>query len=465
MLIRGGRLVTASAEYRADVLVRNGKIAAIGENLSAEGEELVDASGLLVLPGAIDGHTHLATQSGAAMSSDDYFTGTRAAACGGTTTVFDFLLQERGEAMTDTVKRRDALAAPDAAVDYAFHIGVSDVSTDALLDSMNDATEQGFTSYKVYMVYDFGVDDAAFYRVLERAGRIGALIGVHAENRAALDANVRRLLAEGKTEAWWHYVSRDEKVAGEATERAIRLAEMAGAPLYIAHVSDERSVAAIRRARLEGLPVFAETCPQYLRFTNEVYRRERGRDFVCSPPMKGEASRKAIWDGVRDGVVDVIATDHCPFTQAQKDWGVRLPDGAPGSFATIPNGCAGVEQMYPYMLSQANQGRLPMTQVVRLCASNPARLYGIDDRKGDLRVGLDADVVLYDPSRKVTIHNADMHSACDHIIWEGAVLQGYPVATYSRGRLVFSEGRFVGERGYGKLLRCKKLGFDSPVLC
>ena len=455
-LVRGGTLVSAEAQYQADLRIRNGRIAEIGELLPLEGAQEIDAKGLLVLPGAIDAHTHLATQSGAAMSSDDYFTGTRAAACGGTTTVFDFLLQEPGEPLPETVRRRDALAAPDAAVDYAFHIGVSDVSTPELLDSMNDAVEQGFTSYKMYMVYAFGMDDPAFYRTLQRAGELGALIGVHAENRAVLEARVAQLLAEGKTEPWWHYISRCEQVAGEATERAIRLAEMANAPLYIAHLSDDRSMAAVMRARAEGLRVYAETCPQYLHFTNEVYHRERAQDFVCSPPMKGEASRAAIWDGIRRGAIDFIATDHCPFTQAEKDWGIRKPDGTPGNFTTIPNGCAGIEQMYPYMLSEANRGRLPITKVVKLCAENPAKLFGIGDRKGALRPGMDADFVLYDPHMEKTIHNAEMHGNTDHCIWEGVKLQGYPVATYSRGKLVYQTGRFVGERGYGRLLRCQR---------
>ena len=465
LLIKNGTIVTAESTFKADIAIKDGKILSVGQGLKPlKGTEVVDAKGKLVLPGAIDGHTHLAMPFGGTISSDDYYTGTRSAACGGTTTVFDFVLQAKGENMLDAVKRRDALAAPDAAVDYSFHVGVCDVATPDLLDSMEDAVKYGIPSFKVFMVYDFGVDDGSFYQVLQKAAKIGALVGVHAENRDVNNVLVKQYLAEGKTDAWWHYMAKNEEVEGEADVRAINLAKMAGTSLYIVHLADKQGVDAVIKARDEGYPIFAETCPQYLYFTKEVYKRERGRDFVCSPPMKGKESQDAIWEAIKSGDIATIATDHCPFTQAEKDWGITKKDGTPGNFTTIPNGCAGIENMYPYILSEANKGRISFSKAVELCATNPAKLFGCDHLKGALTPGLDADIVIYDPKKNVTIKNSEMHGNLDHTIWEGASIKGYPVATYSRGKLVYKDGEFVGQKGYGKLVKCKQIKLKGPEL-
>lgn len=259
-------------------------------------------------------------------------------------------------------------------------------------------------------------------------------------------------------------MSKNELVEGEADTRAVNLAKMAGAPLYIVHLADEMGMKAVTEARIEGYPIFAETCPQYLHFTSEVYKRERGRDFVCSPPMKDQASQDAIWKGIANGNISTIATDHCPFKKAEKDWGITKKDGTPGNFTTIPNGCAGVENMYPYVLSQANAGRISFSKAVELCSTNPSKLFGLDDQKGAIRAGLDADIVIYDPEKEFTVTNEAMHGDTDHTIWEGLELKGYPEATYSRGRLVFKDGEFLGKRGDGKLVKCHKLHFDGPSL-
>ncbi len=465
LLIKNGTLVTANSTFKADIAVKDGKIQAVGQGIKPlKDTEVVDAKGKMVLPGAIDGHTHLAMPFGGTISSDDYYTGTRSAACGGTTTVFDFVLQGKGETMLDAVKRRDAIAAPDAAVDYSFHVGVCDVTTPELLDSMEEAVKFGIPSFKVFMVYDFGVDDGSFYQVLQKAAKIGALVGVHAENRDVNNILVKQYLAEGKTDAWWHYMSKNEDVEGEADVRAINLAKMAGTSLYIVHLADKQGVEAVIQARDEGYPIFAETCPQYLHFTKEVYKRERGRDFVCSPPMKGKESQDAIWAAIQSGDIATIATDHCPFTQAEKDWGIVKKDGTPGNFTTIPNGCAGIENMYPYILSEANKGRISFSKAIELCATNPAKLFGLDHVKGALQPGLDADIVIYDPKKNVTIKNSEMHGNLDHTIWEGAAIKGYPIATYSRGKLVYKDGEFLGNKGDGKLIKCKPIKLTGPNL-
>lgn len=445
LIIKNGTVVTATEMFKADVAVKDGKIVAIGTDLPTDGcSNVVDAAGKLVLPGAIDAHTHLAMPFGGTISADGYFAGTRAAACGGTTTVFDYVLQDFNENMVDSVKRRDALCAPEAAVDYAFHVGVKDVHGD-LLDSMKEAVDYGVPSFKVFMVYDFGVKDGVFYEVLAKSKEIGALINVHAENNEMVNTLTEKYISEGKGSAWYHYMSRPEFVEAEADSRAIAWAKSLDAPLYIVHLANAAGVDYVTQAKAEGYQIYAETCPQYLEFTSDVYKREDGRNFVCSPPMKGQESQDALWAAIKRGDIDTIATDHCPFQQSEKDWGKD-------DFRKIPNGCAGIENMYPYMLGKANEGVIPFTKAVELCSTNPARIFGCKD-KGSLAVGKDADIVIYDPEKDFTISQKNMHSDCDHTIWEGVKVHGYPVQTYSRGRLVYDNGEFKGEAGWGKFVK------------
>lgn len=444
-IIKNGTIVNSKETYQGDILIKDGKIAAIGKNLPVEaGTEIIDAAGKLVLPGAIDVHTHLAMPFGGTLSADGYFAGTRAAACGGTTTVFDFALQDFKENMVDTVKRRDALCAPEAAVDYAFHVGVKDVSDD-LLDSMEEAVKFGVPSFKVFMVYDFGVSDGVFYQVLEKAKACGGMISVHAENKEISNMLIQRFLSEGKTGPWYHYLSRPEFVEAEADSRAIEWAKSLNAPLYIVHLANKDGVAAVTKAKEEGYQIYAETCPHYLHFTKEVYKREDGRNFVCSPPIKGQESQEALWEAIKRGDIDTIATDHCPFQSYEKDWGKD-------DFTKIPNGCAAIENMYPYMLSAANTGKITFQKAVELCCENPAKLFGCRE-KGFLLPGKDADIVIYDPEKNFTITCENMHSDYDHTIWEGVELKGYPIKTFSRGRIVFDNGEFVGEAGWGKFIK------------
>lgn len=304
--------------------------------------------------------------------------------------------------------------------------------------------------FGIMMVYDFGVTDGVFYKVLEKAKSCGAMISVHAENKQLIDVLTERYLSEGKTSAWYHYMSRPEFVEGEADIRAIQLAKSLDSKLYIVHLANKEGVQAVERARNEGYQIYAETCPQYLEFTSEVYKRADGRNFVCSPPMKGEESRLALWEAIKKGLITTIATDHCPFQSYEKDWGKD-------DFTKIPNGCAGIENMYPYMLSAANEGKITFNKAVELCSYNPAKIFGCD-AKGAIEVGKDADIVIYDPTKDFTITNDKMHSDCDHTIWEGIKVKGYPGATYSRGKLVFKDGEFLGERGWGKFIKRSSSG-------
>ena len=446
LIIKNGTIVNAYGSYKADIGIKDGKIRLIAENMEDKDcGNVVDAKGKLVLPGAIDAHTHLAMPFGGTVSADDYFAGTRAAACGGTTMVFDFAMQDFNEKMTDTVIRRDALCAPDAVVDYSFHVAIKDVDN-GLIDGIEECVKIGIPSFKVFMVYDFGVSDGVFFRVLQKAKEAGALIEVHAENNELVNTLTKQYLAEGKTGAWYHYMSRPEFVEGEADMRAIEWAKATGAPLYIVHLANKQGVEAVTKAKDEGYEIYAETCPQYLEFTSEVYKREDGRNFVCSPPMKGIESQEALWEAIKRGDIDTVATDHCPFQSSEKDWGKD-------DFTKIPNGCAGIENMYPYMLSAANTGKISFEKAVELCCANPAKIFGCRS-KGEISVGKDADIVVYDPEKDFTITNDSMHSDCDHTIWEGVKLHGYPIRTYSRGKLVYKDGEFLGEKGWGKLVRC-----------
>ncbi len=444
LIIKNGTLVTASGMFKADLGVTGEKITAIGSDLNDNNAKKIDVAGKLVLPGAIDGHTHLASESGALISSDDYYTGTVSAACGGTTTVIDYAMQNVGEPMQKTLNRRQLVADPDAVVDYSFHIGVQDVREN-LLDSMAEAVKAGVPTFKVYMVYDFGVPDGVFYQLIEQSKKIGARINVHAENKEMIRYFTSKFLAEGKTDAWHHYLSRPEFVEGEADSRAITWAKNLNASLYIVHLANKYGVEYVSQAKQEGYEIYAETCPQYLEFTCDVFKRPDGRNFVCSPPMKDLESQNSLWAAIRRGDIDTIATDHCPFLRTEKDLGKN-------DFSRIPNGCGGIENMYPYMLSAANTGKITWEKAVELCSTNPACIFGCK-QKGSLVIGKDADIVIYDPKKEFVIHQNNMHSACDYTIWEGVKLLGYPVQTYCRGTLVFDKGNFVGTRGFGRFVK------------
>ncbi|HBE77380.1 MAG TPA: dihydropyrimidinase [Firmicutes bacterium] len=448
LIIKNGTIITASESYLADLAIRGGKIVTIGQGLEHPGAETVDALGKYVLPGAIDAHVHLETPVGAAVSADTYETGTLAAACGGVTTVFDFAVQGKGQGLVEAVEERVKIFKPQACVDFAFHTAITDL-TPAVLAEFEKSVTYGVPSFKLYMVYkDLMVDDGVLADALEKSKESGALIAVHAENPALIERRTQRLLAAGKTSAWYHYESRPEFVEAEAIKRAIHLAKAFNAPLYIVHLACKEGLAEVTKARDEGYKIYAETCPQYLNFTNEVYQRKDGRNFVCSPPIKGQESQDALWDGIRRGDIQTVATDHCPFQSFEKDWGKD-------DFTKIPNGCMGIENLYPYMLGAANRGKLSFNKAVEICATNPAKIFGCAPEKGTIAVGSDADIVIYDPAKKVTISQQNMHSAVDYTIWEGVTLTGYPVLTFSRGQLVYKEGQFVGQPGWGKFVKCR----------
>lgn len=448
LLIKGGTVVTATESFPADVAVDGGKIVAIGRDLAVNAEKVVDATGKLVLPGALDAHTHMAMPFGGTVSADSYLAGTRAAVCGGVTTIFDYPVQHKGETILGLIGSKKEVLEKEACCDYAFHCCITDLNGGEILDEIEQAVEEGITSFKCFLVYKkegMMVDDGMLARLLLRAKELGAMINVHAENPDLIDLRTEQYLKEGKTSAWYHYMSRPEFVEAEADKRVVYWASHLDTPVYIVHMADKEGLEACIKAKSEGHDILVETCPQYLEFTCDVYKREDGRNFVCSPPMKGQESQDALWTAIKSGMIDTVATDHCPFQSYEKDWGKD-------DFTKIPNGCAGVENLYPYMLDAANSGKITFERAVELCSTNVAKIFGCDN-KGAIAVGKDADIVIYDKDKDFTISVSNMHSDYDHTIWEGKKLHGYPVQTYLRGKLVYDNGDFVGTPGMGDYVK------------
>ncbi len=452
LLIAGGTVVTATRTVRADVLVRDGRIAAVGADLAENrAARILDARGHWVMPGGIDTHTHLAHPIDrlGVTTADDFHAGTVAGACGGVTTIIDFALQRRGESLLQARDRRLAEIEPDAVIDYGFHTIVTDPRRDALAE-MPALIEDGFPSFKVYMTYgDKIVDDAGLLKTLEITARHGGIVYVHCENDCAVNHLIERHLAAGKTGPAYHAPSRPPAVEAEATHRAIMLAELAQAPLCVAHVTSSGAARHVANARKRGQPIVAETCPQYLVLDDSVYDPHGGCEvakFVCSPPMRGAEHREALWEALGAGSIQQVSSDHAPFRyQDQK---------APGcnDFTSIPNGLPGIETRLPLVFTDGvATGRISPNRFVALTATNPARIFGLYPRKGTLTVGADADVIVVDPSAEVEIAAARLHSAVDYSPYQGFTVRGFPTWTVSRGEVIVDRGEPVARRGRGKL--------------
>jgi len=451
LLIRGGVVVTSEERRTADVLVRDGRVVEVGTGLTTEGR-VIEAAGHWVMPGGIDTHTHLAHPIGrlGVTTADDFFVGTVAAAFGGVTTILDFGLQEKGESLGAARDRRLKTIEPDAVIDYGFHIIVTDV-TDAILKEMPDLIAGGFPSFKVYMTYgDKKIDDDDLILLLESAGEHGGLIYAHCENDCAVTHLIERHLAAGETGPAFHATSRPPAVEAEATNRAIMLAELAGAPICIAHVTSAGAVAHVAQARLGGAPVVAETCPQYLVLDESVYDPAGGCEvakYVCSPPMRAPSHVEALWEALRAGSIQQVSSDHAPFRyEGQKTGGC-------GDFTQIPNGLPGIETRLPLLFTEGvSRGRISPERFVELTSTAPARIFGLWPRKGTIESGADADLIVVHPERATEVHAAELHSAVDYSPYEGMRLQGFPTWTISRGEVIIDEGELCVERGRGRLV-------------
>jgi dihydropyrimidinase len=448
-LVANGTLVTASDVFPGDILIEDERIAAIGRGFDVPVDRRIDARRRLVMPGAVDAHTHLALPVGDAVSSDDFATGTAAAACGGTTTIIDFPTQQRGGSLRDALNAWHAKAEGAAAVDYGFHMIVADWSP-AVSREMEEVVQEGITSFKVFMAYPdrLMLDDGALLELMQRARSLGALTMVHAENGAVIEVLVRQALAQGHTAPRFHAATRPGVTEVEAVRRAVVLAELADASLYVVHVSTAGAADAIADARARGVAVQGETCPHYLVLTEEAYDApgSDGAKFVMSPPLRSAADQARLWRALAAGELQVVSTDHCPFWLADKGRGRS-------DFSRIPNGAPGIETRLPLVWDAGVRGGwLTPSRFVDLVASAPARLFGLYPRKGALVPGADADIVIFDPDATRTISVATHHMRVDYSPYEGRVVMGAVDTVLLRGRPVVEEGRFVGTPGAGRFL-------------
>ena len=451
-LIMNGLIVTADGSYAADVLIDGETIAAIGAGMAGMGEvdETIDAAGKYVIPGGIDVHTHMELPFGGTAAKDTFETGTRAAAFGGTTSIVDFAVQSRGASLREGLDTWHAKAEGNAVLDYGFHMIMSDVNDDTLKE-MDTLVAEGVPDFKLFTAYPgvFYSDDGAIFRAMQQTGKNGGLIMMHAENGMAIDVIAADTIAAGVTDPIGHGLARYSILEGEATNRVIRLAEAAKGPVYIVHLSAREALKAVRIARDEGLPAFAETCPQYLFLTlDDMGNGFEGAKFVCSPPLRSEDHQPELWKGLVKDDLQVVATDHCPFDfHGQKDLGK-------GDFRKVPNGLPGVEDRMDLLHDGGVvAGKITKERWVEITSTAPAKLFGMYPRKGAIVVGADADLVIYDPNRKRTISAKTHHMAVDYSCYEGRTVQGASDIVLSRGSVVVRNGEFTGRKGHGKFLK------------
>ncbi|MBA2617339.1 MAG: dihydropyrimidinase [Rubrobacter sp.] len=454
LLFTGGTVVTAEGSYRADVLVEDGRISAVGASIGADGIETVDASGLLIMPGFIDAHTHMDMPFGGTMTADDWATGTEAAAAGGTTTIIDFALQEVGGTLAGAVEAWTEKSRDKAVIDYGFHVAITDLRDDIKAE-LPDLAAKGVASVKIFMAYKgtpLYTEDDDLFETLQLSREAGVLVMVHAENGDAIAKLQQQALARGDTGPKFHALTRPEAVEAEATNRAIRLAEVAGAPLLVVHVSCAPALEAIHLAHERGQTVYAETCPQYFAFEYEDLARSgfEGAKYVCSPPLRDPSNRPALWNGLKTGDLQIFGSDHCAFNyEGQKDLGLD-------DFTLIPNGIPGAEERAMALWTLGvREGKLSENQFVAVLSTNQARIYGAYPKKGTLAPGADADVVLWDPELSTTVTADNRHGNVDYTPYEGRSFTGGPAAVYVRGNLVYKDGEVVGERGSGRFVERK----------
>jgi len=453
-LITNGNIVTAVDSYIADVLIEGETIALIGRNLASivgSVDRAIDATGKLVIPGGIDPHTHLDLPFGGTSSSDDFETGTKAAAFGGTTTIIDFAVQFKGQALNEALDVWFSKAEGKASIDYGFHLIVTDLPDERLPD-LKTLISQGVSSFKLFMAYPgvFLVDDGTIFKAMTTAGESGGLICMHAENGVIIDVLVKRALAEGRTAPKYHALTRPTKAEAEGVHRAIAIAEMANSPVYIVHLSCHDALLEVQAARDAGLPAYAETCPQYLFLDNSYYESEdfEGAKYVMTPPLRGKENQELLWRGLRGNDLQVISTDHCPFCfKEQKELGR-------GDFSKIPNGGPGVENRMSLIYNGGvAQGRISLNRFVELTSTAAAKIFGLFPKKGTIAVGSDADIVIFDPNREMTISAKSHHMRVDYSAYEGWKVKGVTETVIQRGRVIVENGEFKGKTGEGQFLK------------
>jgi dihydropyrimidinase len=462
VLIRGGRVITAADDYVGDVFIENERISLIGESLDVEADKVIDASGRYVIPGGVDPHTHLDMPFGGTVTIDDVESGQTAAAFGGTTCHVDFVIQPQGATFAAALEEWRAKANDKQVIDMGYHMAITDLDEGGTLEELASLPDQGVTSYKLFMAYKGAlmVDDETLFRSMQVAADSGALVMVHAENGDAIDVLVKEALAEGKTEPKYHALTRPPETEGEATNRAIQLSRVAGSPLYVVHVSCQEAVEPIALAREKGWDVWGETCTQYFFVDYTFLERPNfeGAKYVYTPPPRDKANQDVLWNAVRTDILSAISTDHCAFNwDGQKTLGKD-------DFSKIPNGGPGLEnrlQMIHEFGVRAE--RISLNRMVELLSTNPAKLFGLYPRKGTIAVGSDADIVVFDPEKKVTISAATHHSRVDYNLYEGAEVTGSPEVVLLRGNVLVENDALVASPGIGQYVARAKFGEELKV--
>ena len=454
ILIKNGRIITAVDDYMGDVFIENETITHIGKSLDMEADEILDASGKYLFPGGLDPHTHLDMPFGGTVSADDFETGTRAAAHGGTTTLVDFAIQTKGQSTLEALDTWHAKADGKTAIDYGFHMIVTDLEDDRVHE-MKMLADEGVTSYKLFMAYPgvLYVDDGTIYRAMRKAGENGTVVCMHAENGIVIDEIVKRALAEGKTEPKYHALTRPTRMEAEGVHRAISIAEVANVPVYIVHLSSSDALEQVMLARNRGVHAFAETCPQYLFLDHSYYEQEgfEGAKYVMTPALREKWNQDELWKGLRFGDLQSISTDHCPFCfKDQKTLGID-------DFSKIPNGGPGVENRMSLVFNGGvNSGRISLNKFVELTSTAAAKTFGLFPKKGTIAVSSDADIVIFDPNRKETIsvdNSCTHHMRVDYNAYEGFEVTGFTETVLSRGKIIIKDCEYMGKKGDGQFLK------------
>ena len=457
ILIKGGRVITAADDYLGDVYVEDERISLIGESLDQPADKVIDASGKYVLPGGVDPHTHLDMPFGGTVTIDDVESGQTSAAFGGTTTHVDFIIQPQGSTFADAVDEWRSKANGRQVIDMGYHMAVTDLKEGGTLEELASLPDQGITSYKLFMAYKGAlmVDDETLFKTMQVAAETGALVMVHAENGDAIDVLVKEALAVGHTEPKYHALTRPPETEGEATNRAIQLARVAGSPLYVVHVSCAESVEPFQLAREKGWDVWGETCTQYFFIDYTFLERPNfeGAKYVYTPPPRDKANQDVLWNAVRTDTLSAISTDHCAFL-----WDGQKTIGR-DDFSKIPNGGPGLENRLQ-MIHEfgVRGGRISLNRMVELLATNPAKLFGLYPRKGTIAVGSDADIVVFDPAKRVTISAETHHSKSDYNLFEGTEVTGSPEVVVLRGNILVEGDELVAQPGIGRFVARAKFG-------
>jgi dihydropyrimidinase len=448
LLIKNGKVVTHSEIFEAEIGIEDGKIKLISKAVEETADKVVDANGKFVLPGLVDGHTHMEFPFMGTVTVDDFEKGTVAAACGGVTTIIDFAIQQPGGSLLEAYQLWRKKADPKVCVDYSLHMIIRD-ATKGTLNEIHPLIMNGVQSVKLFMTYrkdSLLMNDFNIFRIMKEVAKHGGLVGLHCENNDFIECLVSEFLTSGNVGPEYHAKSRPPEAEIEAVRRALTLADFAKARMYVVHTSTEGAINSIWNGRLQGIDAYTETCPHYLTFTDEKYKSENGRNYVMSPPLRREQDRQALWEGIFDKRVNLVASDHCCFTSQQKDMGKD-------DFSKIPNGVPGTEVILPILYSEGVKKRgLSLQRLVQVTSYNPAKLFGLYPVKGALMIGSDADIVILDPEKKIRLSKDNLHSGTDHSIYEDITVIGYPVLTVLRGEIVHDNGQFTGKKGTGKYI-------------